>query len=94
MFLGELFDNRVRTDGEFEARLDLAEIANQPLRDWMQSYAQNRNELLVTECARLRTSENEIPTIHFDYMRSGLAACGKSPLLGVQTCDLRNVWDV
>jgi hypothetical protein len=23
-----------------------------------------------------------------------IAACGKSPLLGVQTCDLRNVWDV
>jgi hypothetical protein len=23
-----------------------------------------------------------------------LTACGKSPLLGVQTCDLRNVWDV
>ncbi len=35
------------------------------------------------------------PKVFIDKSREiRLAACGKSPLLGVQTCDLRNVWDV
>ncbi len=56
--------------------------------------------LMAVQCARaaFATVPKDLASNSVGICVAGstphLAACGKSPLLGVQTCDLRNVWDV